>query len=151
MEKRWVFDYSNFNKSYEGQQRDFDQDFIVHPAYPILIPDAGVEIGEEALDSGESGRDEAGYMHIHNLRPSVKYWVLKYNNLCTADYMYMREVIQHVGTFQIYLRGEYDLNRWPCRPEDYTTYQVYCRKYGIALQNKKTGDWRNLSFKIIEC
>jgi len=42
--------------------RGYDFDFLID-GRPILLPDGGVEINLEDLDSAESGRDESGVMH----------------------------------------------------------------------------------------
>ena len=121
--------------------RSYDNDFLID-GKPILVPDEGVEIGLEDLDSDESGRDESGVMHRIVLRYGVMTWKLSYSSLTLEEWKYMRGLFAGKAEFTV---KTLDLDGTE------KTYTAYCSKMSLALHNKKTGRFKGLSFSIIEC
>ena len=121
--------------------RQFDYDFLID-GQPILLPDEGVKINLEDLDSSESGRDESGYMHRIVLREKVRKYVLPYRYLTQEEYLYLTSLFSGKAVFEVEKR-EPDGTR--------CVFNAYCSKIGIALQNKRTGVYKDLQLSIIEC
>lgn len=109
----------------------------------MLAPDADVNVTYTDLDSEDSGRDEAGYMHRSVLRHKVSTWSFEYQRLTQEEYQYMESLFGSNATFSFYfidpLTG---LGK---------TVTAYRSNYGISWHNAKTGEWRNYKFNIIEC
>lgn len=61
---------------------------------PIYVPDADVSIQHSHIASDESGRDEAGYMHIVWLRTDVHKIGLKYKLITGSELEYLRTLMQ---------------------------------------------------------
>lgn len=121
--------------------RQFDHDFLIDHQ-PILVPDEGVQINLEDLDSSESGRDESGVMHRVVLREKVRKYSLPYGVLSQKDYVYLMSLFAGKPTFEVEKR----------EPDgQVVTFTAYCSKVGISLYNKRTGLYKNLTLNIIEC
>lgn len=121
--------------------RQYDNDFLID-GRPILLPDAGVQINLEDLDSSESGRDESGVMHRVVLREKVRKYSLPYATLSTDEYMYLLSLFAGKPTFEVEKR----------EPDGtIVTFPAYCSKVGISLYNKRMGLYKNLTLNIIEC
>lgn len=121
--------------------RKFDFDFMIDNR-PILLPDAGVQINMEDLDSSESGRDESGVMHRIVLREKVRKYSLPYGTLTRDEYLYLMSLFAGKPTFEVEKR----------EPDgQMVTFTAYCSKVGISLHNKRTGLYKNLTLNIIEC
>ena len=121
--------------------RKYDIDFLID-GQPILIPDEGVQISMEDLDSSESGRDESGVMHRIVLREKVRKYSLPYGTLTCDEYIYLMSLFAGKPTFEVEKR----------EPDGQTvTFTAYCSKVGISLYNKRTGLYKNLTLNIIEC
>ena len=121
--------------------RGYDFDFLID-GQPILLPDGGVEISLEDLDSAESGRDESGVMHRIVLREKVRKYSLTYSHLNREEYLYTMSLIGGKPTFKVV----------KLEPDGGTvSFTAYCTKVGITLQNKRTGVYKNLKLNIIEC
>lgn len=103
---------------------------------PLPIPDSGATITENDLDSDDTGRDEAGFMHRVRLRPAVKTWEFPYAHLSAEDYSYIRSLVSD-AEFQVSFWGEE------------TT--AYCSNNSAVLRNEVTGDYEGFNLKIIEC
>ena len=109
---------------------------------PLPIPDADVEISRADLDSEESGRDEAGFMHRIVLRERVKTWKFSYAHLDKEDYRYIMSIFEGKATFTFKYKDE-DGRTAEC--------QAYCSNDSITYRNAKTGQYANMKFTIIEC
>jgi len=121
--------------------RKYDTDFLIDHR-PILIPDEGVQINMEDLDSSESGRDESGVMHRIVLREKVRKYSLPYGTLTREEYVYLMSLFAGKPTFEVEKR----------EPDGQTvTFTAYCSKVGISFHNKRTGLYKNLTLNIIEC
>ena len=121
--------------------REFDRDFTID-GRAILLPDAGVEISLEDIDSAESGRDESGVMHRIVLREKVRKYSLTYSSLNREEYLYTMSLISGKPTFKVV----------KLEPSGGTvSFTAYCTKVGITMQNKLTGIYKNLKLNIIEC
>lgn len=121
--------------------RKYDNDFLID-GRPLLLPDEGVQINLEDLDSSESGRDESGVMHRVVLREKVRKYSLPYGRLTQEEYMYLLSLFAGKPTFVVEKR----------EPDGQTvTFTAYCSKVGISLYNKRTGLYKNLTLNIIEC
>lgn len=121
--------------------RKYDTDFLID-LRPILVPDAGVQINLEDLDSSESGRDESGVMHRIVLREKVRKYTLQYGTLTQEEYTYLMSLFAGKPTFEVEKR----------EPDGQTvTFTAYCSKVGISLYNKRIGLYKNLNLNIIEC
>ena len=110
----------------------------------MLVPDGGVEMQFSDLDSGESGRDESGFMHRIVKRYKVGAWSFRYDTLTKQEYGYMRSILPESGSFQFTYPD-------PDDPSQSKTVEAYLSQYGITWQSAKTGLYRNLKFDIVEC
>ena len=111
---------------------------------PMLAPDAGVEMSFEDLDASESGRDESGFMHRIVVRNKVGSWNFFYSHLTEAEYAYLLSILPESGSFTFTHPTPGD----SARTEETT---AYLSQYGIAWHNARTGEYRNLKFRIIQC
>ncbi|MEE0800658.1 MAG: hypothetical protein U0L91_05195 [Gemmiger sp.] len=111
---------------------------------PMYAPDAGIEPSYADLDSSDSGRDEAGFMHREVVREKVATWPFSYACLTDAEYAYTVGLFAGKSTFQF-------THPVPGSSSETATTTCYCSKYGIAFHNARSGLWKNLSFNIIEC
>ena len=109
---------------------------------PMLGTAEEQELSFSDLDSSDSGRDEAGFMHREVVREKVGTWNFQYPILDKEDYHYLRTLLQGKPSFAF---GYLD--------EDGTRHitTAYCSKYGIVVKNRRTGTFKNLKFNIIEC
>ncbi len=122
---------------------------VLTPFYKIdgmamIAPDENVEMSFEDLDSGESGRDESGYMHRIVVRHKVGVWNFCYSRLSGEEYAYMQSILPKGGSF---------LFTYPAGADgsDLRTCQAYLSGYSIAWRSARTKDYRNLKFSIIQC
>lgn len=121
--------------------RKYDLEFLID-GKPILIPDEGVQINLEDLDSSESGRDESGVMHRFVLREKVRKYSLPYGTLTKEEYLYLISLFAGKPTFEVEKR----------EPDGtIVKFPAYCSKVGISLFNRRTGEYKNLTLNIIEC
>ena len=110
----------------------------------LLAPDAGVEMSFQDLDAAESGRDESGFMHRILLRSKVGVWNFCYSHLTRQEYGYLLSVMPEGESFTFTYPDPGDSSRL-------LTTTAYLSQYGVAWQNARTGEYRNLKFSIIEC
>ena len=111
---------------------------------PMLGTAEEQELSFSDLDSSDSGRDEAGYMHREVVREKVATWPIAYSCLTDNEYKYTIGLFAGKATFQ------FTHPKAGSSTETETT-TCYCSKYGIAWHNAKTKQWKNLKFNIIEC
>lgn len=112
-------------------------DTLLIDELPLPCPDENVVISENDLDSEDTGRDESGYMHRFVLRPKVKTWEFPYAFLSAADYAYINSLIEDKAEFQVDFWGVQTI--------------AYCSNISATIQNVLTGDYRDVTLKIIEC
>ncbi len=110
---------------------------------PMPVPDEGVEMSFEDLDSAQSGRDEAGFMHRIVVRSKVGVWNFTYSWLDAETYRYLLSILPEEGVFTFTHPTPDD------RGSASTT--AYLSRYGISWHNARTNTYRNLKFSIIEC
>ncbi len=110
---------------------------------PMLTPDGEVQMQFTDLDSPESGRDEAGFMHRITLRRKVASWSFCYSHLTQKEYTYMQSILP--GDTFLFTYPD------PADPAKSKTTRAYLSQYGISFRNARTGEYRNLKFEIIEC
>ena len=118
-------------------------DFTID-GFPMLGTAEEQELSFSDLDSSDSGRDEAGYMHREVVREKVATWPIVYSCLTDDEYKYTIGLFAGKATFQ------FTHPKAGSSTETETT-TCYCSKYGIAWHNAKTKQWKNLKFNIIEC
>lgn len=124
--------------------RAFFYDFQIN-GKPILAPDSGIQMEFTDLDSAESGRDVAGYMHRIVARPMVGKWTFTYSFLTPLEYSYMRSLIDaESGTFTFTCPHRTNLNQLK-------TCTAYISKYDLMWKSARTGNYKNFKFSIIEC
>ncbi len=111
---------------------------------PLFPPDQDLSISFEDLDSSDSGRDEAGFMHRVVLRFKLGVWSFEYSHISDADYVYMESLFKDKATFEFTHPSSDDFSI----PVTTTAYRS---KYGIVWHSATTGDFRNYKFNIIEC
>lgn len=111
---------------------------------PILTPDADVQMSFADLDSGESGRDEAGFMHRVILRRMVGSWQFCYATLSQEEYSYMLSILPNGGSFTFTYPD-------PSNPANSKNTTAYLSQYGISWRSAQSGLYHNLKFNIIEC
>ena len=108
--------------------------------YPMLVPDANVQISQDDLDASGSGRDEQGYMHRIVLRRKVKKWGFNYSTLTEQEYNYMCNLLDKAEFEFVYKeRGETKTTR------------AYSSTNKVSLFNATKGIYKRFSFNIIEC
>lgn len=121
--------------------RQLDYDFQID-SQPILMPDEGVEISLNDLDSEDSGRDESGIMHRQIVREKVLTATLNYEVLTREEYQYMLSIFAGKPEFTVkYL----DMDGQEAEK------RAYCSKISVSLHNIKTGLYKKLKFSIVEC
>ena len=108
---------------------------------PILIPDDDAVLTRTDLDSNDSGRDEAGFMHRIMLRSRVRTWEFNYAHLTVAEYAYMKSLFDG--------KSEFAFTFTESGVTGATT--AYCSNDSITYKNAVTGQYENLKIKIIEC
>lgn len=111
---------------------------------PILAPDEKVAVSYEDLDDGNSGRDEAGFMHRQVLRYKVPVWSFSYSCLTEQERQYMESLFPDAPTFQFTCPSR--LNASVAE-----THTCYRSKYGISWKSARSGLWMGYSFQIIGC
>ena len=111
---------------------------------PLYAPDAEQDLSFEDLDSADTGRDEAGYMHRFVVREKVGKWAFNYAQLTDDEYKYLLGLFAGKGTFQFTYPA-------PGTDDDLRTTEAYMSNYGIAWRDARQGIWRNMKFNIIEC
>lgn len=110
---------------------------------PILMPDQDVAIEYSDIDSEETGRDEAGFMHRIVLRSGVRKWPnIPYSHLTREEYIYMESLFKDKPTFTVTYM-DHDGTEAEC--------VAYRSNHGITIRNAVTGAYRNYKFSIIEC
>lgn len=111
---------------------------------PMLAPDEEVTLSYSDLDSDESGRDEAGYMHRIVLRHNVATWGFSYSDLTEEEKQYMESLFD--GS------AEFDFTH-PDRLDSSKTLVTRCYRsnYSLSWKNAVTGQYKNYKFNIIEC
>lgn len=109
---------------------------------PLLLPDADVELSFSDLDEGDSGRDEAGFMHRIVARYRVGTWTFQYFRLTAPEYRYMRALFAGKKEFTFTYR---DLDG------DLVKTRAYCSNDSITYRDAALGEYRNFKFSIIEC
>ena len=102
----------------------------------LYAPDCDIEPSYSDLDSSDSGRDEAGYMHREVVREKVATWPIAYSCLTDDEYKYTIGLFAGKATFQ------FTHPKAGSSTETETT-TCYCSKYGIAWHNAKTKQWKN--------
>jgi len=122
-------------------KRDLCYEYLID-GNPLLIPDINVNITENDLDSSDSGRDEAGYMHRIIIRSSIKTFEFVYAVLDVEDYAYIQSLFYGKPDFEFSYKN----------PDgSMVTTRAYSSKRSITLRNYATGEYKNLKFNIIEC
>lgn len=66
----------------------------------LYAPDCDIEPSYSDLDSSDSGRDEAGYMHREVVREKVATWPIAYSCLTDDEYKYTIGLFAGKATFQ---------------------------------------------------
>lgn len=111
---------------------------------PMLAPDAGIKISFADIDASESGTDQAGNEHRVVVRYDATTWTFSYFALSEEEYAYMSDIFPKAPDFTF------------CHPSlTDRTKKVSVRssrkKRSISWRNVITGEFRNLTFSIIEC
>ena len=100
----------------------------------LYAPDCDIEPSYSDLDSSDSGRDEAGYMHREVVREKVATWPIAYSCLTDDEYKYTIGLFAGKATFQ------FTHPKAGSSTETETT-TCYCSKYGIAGRNAEAEGW----------
>ena len=66
----------------------------------LYAPDCDIEPSYSDLDSSDSGRDEAGYMHREVVREKVATWPIAYSCLTDDEYKYTIGLFAGKAEFQ---------------------------------------------------
>jgi len=119
----------------------FFEDYLID-GKPLLIPDGDVELSLSDLDEGDSGRDEAGFMHRIVARYRVGTWTFQYFRLTAREYSYMRSLFQGKADFTFTYRN---------LEGELVETRAYCSNDSITYHNAALGEYRNFKFSIIEC
>ena len=116
--------------------------FVVN-GKPLLVPDT-VDVIYTDLDSDDSGRDEAGFMHRIVLREKVPTWSFTYETLTEEERKYMESLFKGYPTFTFHRPNLEDSGQ-------HTAVPAYRSVFSISWFNAKQGLWKNYKFNIIEC
>lgn len=111
---------------------------------PLYAPDEEPTFSYEDIDSSETGRDEAGYMHRHVVRRKVGKWSFQYSSITDAEKQAIESIFEGLDTFQFTRPGRIATGT----PE---TTECYRSKYSLNWKSSKTGKWVSYKFNIIEC
>ena len=109
---------------------------------PVVAPDADVKMSFEDLDSAQSGRDQAGYMHRIPVRYRIKTWEFSYTALTGEEYAYMQSLFAGKPQFTFTYRED-DGNIAHCI--------AYCSNSSICYHNARLNLYKNYKFTVIEC
>lgn len=104
---------------------------------PLLVPDAGVELTENDIDSEAAGRDAAGYMHRHLLRSGIRTWAFTYSFLTAEELAYLRSLFAGKASFV-----------FGCEDGEVT---AYCTKREVTLYDRARGLYKGMKFTVVEC
>lgn len=111
---------------------------------PMFAPDADIAISYSDLDSEDSGRDEAGFMHRIVIRRMMGTWSFSFFGITEEEKRYMESLFDGLDEFDLTHPDRLDA-------EKEVTTRCYRSKYSITWHNARTGLWRNYKFNIIEC
>lgn len=119
-------------------------DFYQVDGMPLLAPDAGAEFSFADLDAADSGRDESGVMHRVVVREKVGTWGFSYGRLTDGELSYLRALFAGKAQFAFThpVLGDSDA---------VATCTAYMSQCSAEWKDRRTGDWRNFKFNIIEC
>ena len=109
---------------------------------PVLIPDQDMVMEYTDLDSPETGRDDAGYMHRIVLRQNVRKFQLSYSALTREEYRYLESLFAGKPEFTVTYR-DHDGEK--------QTFRAYRSGHSITVQNTRTGLYKNYKLTLIEC
>ena len=116
--------------------RAYDSLYTVDGA-PLLLPDAGVELTMNDIDSQAAGRDAAGYMHRSLLRSGVRTWGFTYSLLTAQEHAYLQSLFAGKATFS-----------FGCETGETA---AYCAKREVTLYDRTKGIYKALKFTVVEC
>ncbi len=119
-------------------------DLFLINGQPILVPDEGVQVSFEDLDSADSGRDESGVMHRIPVRYKVGSWEFRYSHLTEAEKNYMESLFPDGADFQFTHPDRRDSSQA-------VTVRAYRSKYSLSWKNARTGLWSGYGFTVIGC
>lgn len=109
-----------------------------HPV-PIYIPATPCKIDHSNVVGSESGRDEAGVMHIDWVRPDVRKVYLQYGALTGREVKYLQNLMQGRQFYFTFLEDD-----------DLTTIDAYCGEssYESYSYSDYMGDKVYINFKL---
>lgn len=110
---------------------------------PLYAPDQDMEMSFEDIDSADTGRDQAGYMHREVVRYDVGKWMFSYASLTKAEYKYMESIFPRSGSFEFTHPSLDD-------PDVLETTSCYRSKRSFVWRSAKDGKYKNYKFDIIE-
>lgn len=117
-------------------------DLFLVDGRPMLIPNAGVTIGLEDIESADSGYDESGALHRFVVRQSVESWNFVYDRLTGAEYAYMESLFAGKSTFCFTCPdGEGNMRR----------VTAYRSKQSIRWHSAADDLYRDYQFRIKMC
>ena len=110
--------------------------------HQLYAPDSPMEESYEDIDSADTGRDQAGYMHREVVRYSVGKWMFVYQSLTKAEYEYMESIFPREGAFQF---------THPSANNHAVTETTSCYRSKRSFQWEGVdGKYKNYKFDIIE-
>ena len=109
----------------------------------LYAPDCDIEPSYSDLDSSDSGRDEAGYMHREVVREKVATWPIAYSCLTDDEYKYTIGLFAGKSTFQF-------THPKAGSSTDTETPTRHCRNYSTPRHTPQTTQWHTAKFHITE-
>ena len=112
---------------------------------PIYRPsEGGVNIGHDNIVSSDSGRDEAGYMHIRWVRRDVRKVNFTYNKLTGNQVAYLRNLLQGNEFTFAYPDGD-----------GTESFSAYCGRmsydqFRLDLHEDEGGTYTNVQVDVVE-
>ena len=121
--------------------REVDFEYLVD-GQPLLLPDAGVVLKEQDVESKGSGFDEAGVYHRVVVRHALRSWGFSYGLLTGEEMAYLRSLFRGKTYVTLRVRGE-----------DGMEEQVRCRPaaWEVTLENRAEDLYRDLKLELAEC
>ena len=108
---------------------------------PMLAPDENMQISREDIETGDSLRDESGFLHRFVQRYGVGRWDFSYEHLSQQEYDYMESLFAGKSNF-IFTHPD---------GENSVRTIAYRSEHSVVLHRVNGGQFRNYQFSIIAC
>lgn len=118
-------------------------DLFAIDGQPMLVPDAGLPLLVEDVETSDSGRDESGVLHRFVVRQGMLHWDFSYARLTQEEYAYMESLFAGKSTFRFSYTSAVDSTR-----QEITAYRS---KHSVLWNSAADGQFRDYQFRISAC